>query len=69
MINEQTRHKLTLFDGEAKRSKIKSTIKRRSKRVSIAIAKATNRDVAFKGGKMSEAAFETQAAFVLYFRL
>ena len=27
LINEQTRHKLTLFDGEAKRSKIKSTIK------------------------------------------
>ena len=35
-----------------------------SKRVSMAIAKAAGRNVAFKTANMSEIAFETQAAFV-----
>ena len=50
---------------EAKQqSKVKSIIKWRSKRVTMVIAKAASRNIAFKAAKMSKTAFETQAAFV-----
>ena len=63
LIKEQTRHKLILFEGEAKRSKVKSTMKWWSKYISMGISKTANRSVAFKAGKMSEAVFEIQADF------
>ena len=53
-----------LVDGEAKQSRIKTTMKWRSKCISMVIVKRASRNVAAKAGKMREAVFETQANFV-----
>ena len=41
-------------------------MKRCSKYISMGITKAASRNVTFKAAKMSETAFETQAAFVTH---
>ena len=48
LIEEQIRHKLIAFEGEAKSSKIRSVMKWWSKCISMAIAKTASRNVAFK---------------------
>ena len=55
--------KRLIKEGEAKQSKMKSTMKWLSKCISMVTAKTGSRNAAFKAGKMSEAAFETQATF------
>ena len=55
MITEQIRYKLTLSEGEAKQSRVKSTMRWWTKGVSMVIAKTASRNTAAKAGKMSEA--------------
>jgi len=54
LIKEQIRQKLVSFEGRTKQSKVRSTMKWRSKCLSIVIAKTAGRDVAFKVSKMGE---------------
>ena len=65
LITEQIRHKLILSEGEAKQSRVKSTMIWWIKCVSMVIAKAVSRNIAAKGGKMSEAVLDAQASFVM----
>jgi len=55
---------INILEGEAKQSKVKSIMKWWSKCISMVITKDASRNIAFKAAKMSETAFETQAAFV-----
>ena len=56
LITEQIYHRLMLSEGEAKQSRVKSTIRWWTKCVSAVIAETAGRNVATKTGKMSEAA-------------
>ena len=58
---EQIRQKLIAFEGRAKSSRVKAVMKRRSKCISMAIAKTASRNVAFKSGKMMDALFQGQS--------
>ena len=64
LITEQARHKLMLSEGEWKQSRVKSTVRWWTKRVSMLIAKTASRNIAAKAGKMSEAILDAQASFV-----
>ena len=59
-VKEQIRHKLILFEGEAKRSKVRSIMKWWSKCISMTITKTASRNVAFKAARMSESVLESQ---------
>ena len=61
LTKEQTRQKLMRFEGEAKRSKVRSAMKWWSKRISMIIAKTASRIVAFKSDKLVEALFQDQS--------
>ena len=54
-VKEQIKQKLVAFEGDAKASKTRSVMKWWSRRISMAIAKAASRSVAFKVAKMREA--------------
>ena len=51
---------LICFEGEAKKSKVKSAMKWWSKCISLMIAKTTGRNVIFKAVRMSETVLESQ---------
>ena len=57
LIKEQIRRHLIDFEGQAKPSKIKSVMKWWSKCISMIIAKAASRNVAFKSVKLGESVF------------
>ena len=59
-VKEQIRHKLIAFEGEMKSSKIRSVMKWWSKCISMAIAKTTSRNMAFKVARMRESIMEDQ---------
>ena len=61
LLREQTRHKLIAFEGLAKPSKINSAMKWWSKRISMAIARAASRSVAFKAARLGDSTFERQS--------
>ena len=66
-VKEQITQKLVLvaFEGEAEASKTRSVMKWWSKCISVAIAKTTSRNVAFKVAKMREAIMEDQDEFLM----
>ena len=64
LVKEQIRHKLIAFEGEAKRSKIRSVMKWWSKCISMAIAKTASRNVAFKVAKMRDSIMEDQEELI-----
>ena len=60
LIKEQIRHKLISFEEEVRSSKVRSVMKWWSRRISMAIAKAASRNVAFKAARVRECAMEGQ---------
>merc|ERR1712005_103659 len=64
LIAEQIRNKLAFFEGVVKQSRVRSTMRWWTKRVSMVIAKTASRNVAFKTSVMSQAVLEAQANFV-----
>ena len=64
MITEQIRRKLILSEGEAKQSRVKSTMRWWTKCVSMVIAKASSRNIAFKASVMSQAVLDVQVSLV-----
>jgi len=64
LIKEQIRHELIFFEGEAKQSEVKSIMNWWLRCISMVITETASKNIAFKAAKMSETAFETQAAFV-----
>ena len=64
LVKEQIRHKLIAFEGEAKRSKIRSVMKWWSRCISMATAKTASRNVAFKVARMREAIMQDQDEFI-----
>ena len=64
LITEQSRHKLTLSEGEAKQSRVRSAMRWWTKCVSMVIVKTASRNIAFKADMMSQAVLEAQASFV-----
>ena len=56
LVREQIRHKLIDVEGEPKRSKIRGVMKWWTRCISMAIAKAASRNVAFKVARMRDAA-------------
>ena len=64
-VREQIRAKLEHFEGEVKRSKVRSYMNWRAKRTSAAIVKTASRNVAFKVAKMREAIMEDQDEFLM----
>ena len=65
LVKEQIRHKLIAFEGEAKRSKIRSVMKWWSRCISMAIAKTGSRIVAFKVAKMRDSIMEDQDELII----
>ena len=65
LVKEQIRHKLIAFEGEAKRSKIRSVMKWWSRCISMAIAKTASRNVAFKVAKMRDSIMEDQDDLII----
>ena len=55
---------LILSEGEAKQSRVKSTMRWWTKCVSMVIANTASRNIAAKVGKMSVAVLDAQASFV-----
>ena len=64
LIAEQIRHKLTLSEGEAKQSRVRSTMRWWTKCISMVIAKTASGDIAFKADMMSQAVLGAQTSFV-----
>ena len=64
LIAEQIRNKLAFFEGVVKQSRVRSTMRWWTKRISMIIAKTASRNVAFKTAVMSQAVLEAQASFV-----
>ena len=64
-VKEQIKQKLVAFEGDANASKTRSVMKWWSKCISVAIAKTTSRNVAFKVAKMREAIMEDQDEFLM----
>ena len=62
---EQARRRLIDFEGEAKSSRIRSATRRWSSCISMAIAKAVSRSVAFKAARMREAIVEDQSESIV----
>ena len=65
LVKEQIRHKLIAFEGEAKRSKIRSVMKWWSRYISMAIAKTASRNVAFKVARIRESIMEGQDELII----
>ena len=63
LITEQIHHKLILSEGNAKQSRVKSTMRWWTKCASMMIAETASRNIAAKAGKMSEAVLDAQASF------
>ena len=57
----QIRQCLIAFEGQAKPSKIKSVVKRRSKCISMVIAETASRNVTLKSAKLAESVFACQS--------
>ena len=64
LIADQIRHKLTLSEGEAKQSRVRSAMRWWTKCISMVIAKTASRNIAFKANMMSQAVLEAQTSFV-----
>ena len=58
LTREQIRQKIVVFENQAKPSKINSVFKWWSKCISMVIAKAASRNVAYKATKLGESIFE-----------
>ena len=68
LIREQIRHKLICFEGEAKKSKVRSAMKWWSKFISMTTTKMASRNVAFKASRLSESVLESQGQdIIIYF--
>ena len=65
MHNNQVRHKLIDFEGEAKSSRIRSMMRWWSRCISMVIAKTASRNVAFKVARMRESIMEDQDEFII----
>ena len=59
LTKEQTRQKLMRFEGEARRSKVRSAMKWWSKHISMTKSKTAIRSVAFKASRVCESALES----------
>ena len=64
-VREQIKQKLVAFEGDAKPSKTRSTMKWWSKCISMAIAKTASRNVAFKVAKMRDSIMEDQDDLII----
>ena len=64
LVKEQIRHKLIAFEGEVKRSKIRSVMKWWSRCISMAIAKTASRNLAFRVAKMRDSIMEDQGELI-----
>ena len=60
-VMEQIRHKLIIFEGKAKSSRVKAVMKWWTKCISMVIAKTASRNVAFKSDKIMDALFQGQS--------
>ena len=67
-VKEQVRHKLIAFEGETKRSKIRSHMNWWVKCITAVIAKTASRNVAFKAGRMRNSFMEGQDEFIIIMR-
>ena len=67
LTREQIRQRLICFEGQAKRSNIRSIMKWWSKRlcISMVIAKTASRSVTFKAAKVSDTVLSGQFAVIL----
>ena len=64
-LGEQIRYKIIAFEGYAKSSKISSTKKWWSKRVSMAIAETASRNFAFKAARLGDSIFDRQSEILM----
>ena len=65
LVKEQVRQKLIAFEGEAKRSKVISSMKWWFKCITLVIGKAASRNVAFKAVRVRDSIMEGQDAFII----
>ena len=56
---------IVAFEGQAKPSKINSTLKWWSKCISMVIAKTASRNVVYKATKLAESIFERQSEMLI----
>merc|ERR1712146_445866 len=65
LVKEQVRQKLIAFEGEAKRSKVRSSMKWWFKCISLVTAKTASRNVTFKAVRMRDSIMEGQDEFIM----
>ena len=64
LVKEQIRHILICFEGETKRTKVRSVMKWWLKCISMIMNKTASRNVTFNAARMSDRIMESQDEFI-----